>query len=80
METPVEKILKFLLTISFWFWFKLLLLVGLSVYIVFAMLVVKQAKIMGETISGGTNILLLGLAWIHLGAAILVFLLALILL
>jgi hypothetical protein len=81
METPIEKVLKFLLTVPVFFWLKLLVLAGLMVYILFALLVVKQVKIMGETVNnGGINILLTGLAWLHLGAAIFIFVMALVLL
>ncbi len=80
MDAPIVNILNFLFSISVWSWAKLLFLVGIGVYILFASLVIKQVELMRRTVSGGVNILLLGLAWIHLGVAVLVFLLALVIL
>lgn len=69
-----------LLPFSVWLVVKLFFIVGLVVYLVFALVVVKQADLMTSTIEMGFKTPIKLLAWGHLIFAVIVLLLALIIL
>ncbi|MAG60101.1 hypothetical protein CMO96_04945 [Candidatus Woesebacteria bacterium] len=62
---------------TIWFLVKILFLVGLLVYLVFAAVVVRQVHLMTSTLQVGVELPVKSIAWIHMFVAIGVFLLAL---
>jgi len=68
--------------VGFFMWFavKLIVLVGLGIYIVFASVIVRQEQLMAKTIEAASEKILSILTWLHLGAAIIIFALALLIL
>lgn len=60
-----------------WFLVKLLFLFALAIYLVFASVVLRQVYLMTETIKVGFEFPVRVIAWLHLFAAIGVFLIAL---
>ena len=75
-----EDIIKFLLRIQFWDVVKILVCFGLFIYIIAALVIVKQVNMMADVIDGQTNPIIKGIALIHFLGAILVFLIALVIL
>lgn len=63
-----------------WLGFKLMILVGLGIYIVFAFIIVRQEQLMSKTLEAASEKILSLLTWLHLGASVVVFLLALLIL
>ncbi|PIU02116.1 hypothetical protein COT66_01890 [Candidatus Shapirobacteria bacterium CG09_land_8_20_14_0_10_49_15] len=63
-----------------WIFLKILFLMGFFIYLAFAVIVVRQVKLMSQTLNGILDLPLKMIAWIHLLVAIGVFLLALIVL
>ncbi len=61
---------------SIWGIVKLFFILALVLYIIFAVVIVRQVKLMGQTISDKNNYLLSLIAWLHLAIALFVFLLA----
>ena len=82
--TPFERFIQFLVNFSqaltVWFLVKILFLIGLAIYIAFAVIVIRQVNLMTQALDGGFNFPLKIASWIHLLVAIAVFLLALIIL
>lgn len=65
---------------SIWFLAKILFLVGLFVYVIFAGVVVRQVYLMTETLEVGFEAPVKLLAWLHLIVAVGIFILALLVL
>ena len=63
---------------SIWFFAKIFFLFGIGLYLIFALVVVKQVNLMTETIELPADPLLRTLAWAHLIFAMAIFLFALI--
>jgi len=63
-----------------WLGAKLFYLFGLLIYVTFAVVVVRQAKLMVNTLNGALEAPVRLIAWAHLALAIMVFLLALVIL
>ena len=59
-----------------WFLVKIIFLIGLIVYVVFAGVVVRQVYLMTRTISTGSEFFIKVIVWFHLIIAIGIFLLA----
>lgn len=82
--TPFEKFIQFLVNFSpaltVWLLVKILFLAGLAIYIAFAVIVVRQVNLMIQALNGGFDFPIKLISWIHLGVAIAVFLLALVIL
>ena len=82
--TPFEQFIQNLSASSFdsviWVFIKILFVIGFALYLAFAVIVIRQVKIMGEVIEGLFTWPLRVLSWIHLLVAIFIFLLSLILL
>ncbi len=76
----VERFLQDLLGISIWSVMKVLVLFGLLLYLVFAMVVIRQVKLMSGTLNGTLNIPLRLIATVHMIFAVCVFLFALVVL
>ncbi len=69
-----------LLNISVWLIAKIFVLVGFAIYNVFAIVIVRQVKLMTETVDVELNGFVKLLSYAHLAFAILVFILALVIL
>lgn len=80
--TPFEKLIEFLVSMTAepWALAKPLFLIGFLLYIAFAVIVVRQVKLMKQTLNGILELPLRLVAWIHLGIAVLVLIIALIVL
>lgn len=64
-------------TVNLWFVVKLFFLFALTIYLIFAAVVVRQVYLMTETIKVGFEFPVRVVAWLHLFAAVGVFLIAL---
>lgn len=78
--SPFEQLLHFILTIQVWDIAKLLVSFALLLYIIFAFVVVRQVDLMARTLVVPIDLPIKIVAWIHLGLAIFVLLLALVML
>ncbi len=80
--TPFEQFIQNLTTTSFnlWILVKILFVLGFGFYTAFAVIVIHQVKIMSEVIEGLFVWPLKIFSWIHLGVAIFVFFLSLVIL
>lgn len=82
--TPFDRFLQILATIgpqlTIWLLVKILFLIGLGIYILFAAIIIRQVALMNRTLKGTLDIGVRLLAWIHFLAAIFIFILALIIL
>jgi len=78
--TPAENFIEFLVktipNLSIWFFVKILFVVGLFLYLAFAVIVIRQVGLMGKTLDGEFNLPLKFIAWVHLIISLGVFLLA----
>jgi hypothetical protein len=63
-----------------WLGMKLMTLVGLGIYTVFAFVIVRQEQLMSKVLEAKSEKILSVLTWLHLGASLVVFMLALLLL
>ncbi|OGD62280.1 hypothetical protein A2160_00605 [Candidatus Beckwithbacteria bacterium RBG_13_42_9] len=75
--TPFEQLLQSLFTADVWGLVKLAVLLFMGVYLVFAIVIVRQIKLMINVLDGNLNLPLRLLALAHLVFAGLVFLMAL---
>lgn len=75
--TPFEQFIDKLVTFDVWFFAKLVVMLFMAVYLAFAVIVVKQVKLMTSVLNGNFDLPLKTLALIHLAIAITVFLMAL---
>ncbi len=66
--------------LNFWFLIKTLFIIALSLYLAFAVIIVRQVKIMFETLKGMLDWPIKLVAWIHLGVAVFVFVLSIVIL
>lgn len=66
--------------ISIWSVAKVAVIFALFVYVLFAVIVVRQVKLMGKTLNGNLNLPLRIISWIHLLLALLVVFLAFVIL
>jgi len=80
--TPFDQLIQFLASLTFnpWIFVKLLFLIGLLVYLAFAVIVVRQVNLMTRTLSTKFEVRLKFISWAHLIVAIGVFLLAIVIL
>ena len=78
--TPVEQLLQGILTLDVWGVVKFFVLFGLLLYIVFAVVVIRQVQLMSHSLNGTLDLPLRLIALIHLGLTVGVFLLALLVL
>jgi len=76
----MTNLIDFLVNVSPWGVAKLLIILALVIYLVFAFVVVKQVKMMTQVVSGDLDLPIKILGWLHLVFAFLVILLALIVL
>ena len=75
--TPSEQFLENLFQVSPWGLVKAAVLLALGIYIVFAIIIVRQVKLMTNVLNGQMDLPLKTVALIHLVLAIGVFLLSL---
>ncbi len=66
--------------LSIWFFVKIAALILLALYMVFALVVVRQTRLMTNTLKLGFETPIKVLSYVHLGFAVFVFLTALIIL
>ncbi len=66
--------------LSFWLIAKVCLLFALGLYIIFALVLVRQVYMMSQVISSSYNFLIKIFAWLHLLGSLLVFLFAFVIL
>ncbi len=80
--TPFEEFVQNLALSGFNFWFliKILFVIALGLYLFFAIIIVRQVKIMFETLKGMLDWPIKLIAWVHLGIAVFIFILAFIIL
>jgi len=80
--TPFEQFIQSLSLNSFdsvfWVLIKILFIIGFTLYLAFAAIIIRQVKIMSEVVEGLFIWPLRLLSWVHLGVAVFIFLLALI--
>lgn len=76
----MDWLINFLVHISIWGVAKILVLIALLIYLVFAIVVVRQVYLMTKVVSGGIDLAVKLLAWIHLLFVIFVIFLAIIVL
>jgi len=78
--TPAENFIEFLVktipNLSIWWVIKVLFIIGLFLYLAFAVIVIRQVGLMSKTLNGEFSILLKSIAWVHLIISLGVFLLA----
>jgi hypothetical protein len=74
--TPIVPVLG----ISLWLIAKIFVLFGLALYFIFTLVMIKQVKLMTETLIIGISSFVKLLTYLHLAFAVLVFILALALL
>ena len=79
--TPADQFIQFLADMirdfNIWFLIKILFLIGLVIYLAFAVIVIRQVGLMSKTVNGPLEVPIKSIVWIHLLVAIGVFLLAL---
>lgn len=78
--TPLERLAQVSPLLNALLIVKLFILLGLMLYLIFAMVVVRQVQLMNQTLKGSLNLPLRLFAWVHFGLAVLVFLFALVVL
>jgi len=80
--TPFEQFVQNLAVPGFNFWFliKILFIIALALYLAFAVIIVRQVKIMFETLKGMLDWPIKLVAWVHLAIAAFIFILAFIIL
>lgn len=80
--TPFEEFVQNLALSGFNFWFliKILFIIAFGLYLFFAIIIVRQVKIMFETLKGMLDWPIKLIAWVHLGIAVFIFILAFIIL
>lgn len=82
--TPFDRLTQILATLlpvlTVWWLVKILFLLALLIYIAFAIIIIRQIGLMAKTLHTEFAIPIKLVAWIHLAAAILTFLLALLIL
>ena len=76
--TPIETMLKGLLTVSVGDMAKVLIVFGLGVYLLFAVVVIRQVGLMCRALSDERSWGLKLVAWLHLWATVGVLMLALV--
>jgi hypothetical protein len=74
----LESLINWLVRVNPWNGVKLLFLFGLLLYLVFAVVVVRQVNLMKKALNGALELPLTLAVWIHLGTALFVFWLALV--
>jgi len=78
--TTFEIFLENLVNISPWFIAKLAFLIFLTVYLAFAVIVIRQVQLMVKTLNGSFDLPLQILSFVHLAFTVFVFLMAVLIL
>jgi len=74
---PLDNLISGFSINSVWGIAKGFYLLGIGIYLIFAMVMIRQVQLMSNTLNGTLNLPLRLVAWIHLGLGVGVFLLAL---
>lgn len=77
---PIEEVLRNVLTVNIWVLAKIIILIVLILYFVFAVLIIKEVNLMNKTLIGIANSVVKIIAWLHLILVVFIFILALIVL
>ena len=80
MKAPFEQTLESFLSIQVWDIAKLFVSFTFLLYVIFALIIVRQVNLMAKTLIVPIDLPIKFIAWIHLGLAIFAFLLVLIIL
>jgi hypothetical protein len=80
MNNPFDSLIAFLFSVNIWIFAKLLVLLGLLLYLAFAAVVIRQVNLMVHALDGILNLPIRTIAWVHFLLATAVFLLAIFLL
>lgn len=80
MKMPLDRLFDFIFSIQIWDVAKLVASLTLLLYVIFAWIVVRQVNLMARTLIVPIDLPIKMVAWIHLGLAIFLFLLALVIL
>jgi len=75
--TPFEQVLEFILTLQVWDVAKVFVCFTFLLYVIFAFVVLRQVNLMARTLAVPIDLSIKTAAWLHLGLAIVAFLLAL---
>lgn len=76
----IESLSHLIPVFSVWWLVKFLFVIGLALYVAFAVIIVRQVGLMAKTLDGEFGIPLKLISLIHLGVAVVAFLLALVIL
>ncbi len=76
----MDSVIKLILNISVWGVAKLLVLIALLIYLIFAAVVVRQICLMTQVVSGELDLPIKIAAWLHFFFAIFIILLAVVIL
>jgi hypothetical protein len=76
----MEVLIDFFSGTGIWTIAKILVIIGLVIYLIFALVVVKQVKMMTKVISGDLDLLIKLISWVHFLVTIFTIFLAIIIL
>ena len=74
--TPIENLINLIININIWSVAKAIYLFTLFLYIIFAIMVVRETDLMNRTLKGVFNLPIRLVALIHLAFSLLIFVLA----
>ncbi|OGD53449.1 hypothetical protein A3J78_00180 [Candidatus Beckwithbacteria bacterium RBG_13_35_6] len=77
---PIEELLNKLLNVEIWSVVKVLFLLALGLYLLFALMIIKEVDLMSKTIKGVFNLPLKLIAFLHFCLSVAVFILAFVIL
>ena len=80
MSTPFDQLIETITNLDPWSIVKAMVMLLLSLYIAFSFIVLRQVDLMRKTLMGRLNTVIKVIAFVHLGIAIFVWLLAFIIL
>lgn len=76
----IQSLAKLIPRLSIWWLVKDLFIIGLVIYLAFAVIVIRQVNLMAKTLKGDFVLFLKFFSWVHLLVAIFTFILALVIL
>ena len=77
---PIENVFNSIVNIDLWFVVKMMVLLGMVLYLIFAGVVIRQVQLMSGSLNGTLDLPLRTIAWVHFGVAVAVFLFAVVVL
>lgn len=79
-NAPIVRLIESLSVDSFWGVLKLLIVFGILMYVVFSLVMIRQAQLMVKTLNGQLDLPVIVVAVVHFVVAVGVFVLALVVL